>query len=56
MDPFRALVLRLVRSIITSTPSAEALHKLLGIVVPDLTEDDIVGNDLAKRKKAFKEL
>jgi hypothetical protein len=55
MDPYRALFLRQVRSIINSKPSPEALDKLLITVSPELTEDDTL-NGALKRKRAFKEL
>ena len=53
-DPFAALFLRQIRTIISDKPSREALYQLLRSVSPELTEEDIYVP--STRNKSFKEL
>lgn len=54
VDPFRALFLRQVRTILSGQPSREALYQLLTTVTPELTDEDL--DDESRRGRAFKEL
>jgi hypothetical protein len=53
-DPFAALFLRQIRTIISDKPSREVLYQLLRSVSPELTEEDI--DVPSTRNKSFKEL
>jgi hypothetical protein len=53
-DPFRALFLRQVRTILAGDANRDSLFQLLTIVAPELTDKDL--DDSQKRTKAYKEL
>jgi hypothetical protein len=53
-DPFRALFLRQVRTILAGDANRDSLFQLLSIVAPELSDGDL--EDASKRTRAYKEL